>query len=223
MINDRPPEYWTAPEELAMFRDMVRKFLDAALVPNIDDWRRSGVIDRDFYRAAGRQGLLCATVPEQFGGAGCDFRFSAIILEEFTKSGIAPASFAVHSDVAANYLLRWARDDQKARYLPAMVSGDIVAAIAMTEPGAGSDLQAIRTTAVRTDGGYVINGQKTFITSGQNCDLLILAAKTDPGAGAKGISLFLVDATTPGFRKGRKLEKMGGTNRIPRNCSSTTC
>lgn len=145
-----------------------------------------------------------------YGGPGGDFRYNAVINEEFVKSGVTPAAILVHSDIVANYLLHWGNEQQKTTLLPAMVCGDILAAIAMTEPNAGSDLQSIRTLARRTAEGYVIDGAKTFITSGQNCDLIVVVAKTDPKGNARGITLFLVDASLAGVRRGKKLAKMGG-------------
>lgn len=197
-------------DTLSLLRSSVRRFLDQELVPHLDDWRRAGSLPRDFFRLAGENGLLCPSVPEEFGGAGGDFRHNVVINEEVVKSGILPVAIQVHSDIVAHYLLNWGTPVQKQEWLPKMVSGEALAAIAMTEPDAGSDLQAIRSTARPTADGYVINGSKTFISNGQNCDLIIVVAKTDPLAKGRGISLFLVDATTNGVRRGRKLEKMGG-------------
>jgi acyl-CoA dehydrogenase len=197
-------------DTLVLLRDSVRRFLDAEFVPHLNEWRRAGRIPRSFFKLAGDNGLLCPSVPEQYGGAGGDFRHHAVINEELVRSGVMPVSVSVHSDIVANYVLHWGSEEQKSRILPAMVSGDTFTALAMTEPDAGSDLQAIRTSARRSSAGYVLKGSKTFITNGQNCDLIVVVAKTDPTAGAKGISLVLVDASLPGVRRGRKLEKMGG-------------
>lgn len=197
-------------EELTLFRGMVRRFLDAELVPNLDVWREERGIPRAFFSSAGAQGLLCPSLPEKFGGAGGDFRFNAVVVEEVAKSGITPVAFAVHSDVVCNYILHWGSEAQRERYLPKMARGEWIGAIAMTEPGAGSDLQAIETSARRRDGNFVIRGAKTFISNGQMCDFVIVAAKTCAEAGARGVSLFLVDAALPGFTRGRKLKKMGG-------------
>lgn len=197
-------------ETLSLLRSSVRRFLDQELVPHLDTWRRAGSIPRAFFRLAGEHGLLCASVPEEYGGAGGDFRHNVVINEEVVKSGILPVALQVHSDIVAHYLLNWGTQDQKQQWLPKMVSGEVLAAIAMTEPDAGSDLQAIRATAKPSGSGYVINGAKTFISNGQNSDLIIVVAKTDPLARGKGISLFLVEASRPGVRRGRKLEKMGG-------------
>nr|WP_129649429.1 acyl-CoA dehydrogenase family protein [Peristeroidobacter agariperforans] len=195
---------------LGLLRSSVRRFLDREFVPHIDDWRRSGSVPRAFFRLAGDHGLLCPSVPEEFGGAGGDFRHNVVINEEVVRSGVLPVALQVHSDIVAHYLLNWGSEAQKHKWLPGMVSGEVLAAIAMTEPDAGSDLQAIRASAKLSGDGYVINGAKTFISNGQNCDLIIVVAKTDPLAKGRGISLFLVEATQQGVRRGRKLEKMGG-------------
>jgi len=197
-------------ESLVLFRDSVRRFLEAEFVPHLDAWRQARRIPMEFFRKAGAQGLLCPTVPAEYGGAECDYRYNAVVIEEVSACGVIPAGFGVHSDIVAHYLLHLGTPEQKARYLPAMVAGELLGAIAMTEPGSGSDLQAIQTTARRDGADYVLNGQKTFITNGQNADLVIVAAKTDQAAGARGISLFLVEAGTLGFARGRQLHKMGG-------------
>ncbi len=196
--------------ELEIFRHMVARFVAEEVTPNYDDWREARLTPRSFYRKAGEHGLLCPSVPEAYGGAGADFRYHAVVIEEIAKSGMFAGSLAVHSDVASGYLVRAGSEAQKLRWLPKMVSGEVLAAIAMTEPGAGSDLQGVRTTARRDGDDYVLNGQKTFISSGQLCDMGMVVAKTDTAApGSQGISLFLVDANTPGFIRGRKLKKLG--------------
>lgn len=197
-------------DELALLRASARRFLDAEFVPHLDEWRRGSGVPRSFFRLAGEQGLLCPSVPERYGGPGGDFRHNAVINGELVKSGVMPASISVHSDIVANYILRWGTEEQRLALLPRMVSGEVLAAIAMTEPGAGSDLQAIRTRAVRTEDGYTIDGSKTFITNGSSCDLIVAVTKTDPDAKARGITLLLVDAAQPGVRRGRRLRKMGG-------------
>lgn len=196
-------------EGLSMYRQSVRGWLQTEFAPNIEAWRDAGLTPRDLYRRAGEQGLLCPGVPEEYGGAGCSFLYNAVVNEEIVRLGVAPSSFVVHSDIVANYLLRWGTEEQKSALLPAMVDGSILTGIAMTEPGAGSDLQGVRMTATRVEGGYRLNGQKTFITNGQNADLLVVVAKTDANAGARGISLFLVPTDSPGFERGRNLKKMG--------------
>lgn len=190
------------------FRDSVRKFFDRHLIPNLDRWEESGVVDRDFWRACGEAGLLCPTVPEEFGGLGLDFRYNAVIDEELSYAG-SSAGITLQSDIVADYIVNYGTAAHKAEYLPKMISGELITAIAMTEPGAGSDLQGIRTTARRDGDAYVINGSKTYITNGQNADLVIVVAKTNPEAGARGTSLLLVEAGMPGFKRGRNLDKIG--------------
>lgn len=195
-------------ETHTLFRDSVRTFFTRELVPNLDLWEEKGIVPRSFWRQAGQAGLLCPTVPEQWGGLGLDFRFNAIVTEELAYAG-STASLPLQSDIIVDYFVAYASSEQKAAYLPKMVSGEIIAAIAMTEPGAGSDLQGIRTTATRDGDKYVINGSKTYISSGQNADVVVVVAKTEPGKGAKGMSLILVEAHAPGFSRGRNLDKIG--------------
>lgn len=195
-------------EDHNAFRDQVRKFFAKELEPNLDRWEDQGLVDRSFWRACGEAGLLCPTVPEQYGGLGLDFGYNAVIDEELSYAG-SSAGITLQSDIVAEYIVSYGSDEQKAKYLPKMISGECITAIAMTEPGAGSDLQGIRTTAKRDGNHYVLNGSKTYITNGQNADLVIVVAKTDPDKGAKGTSLILVDAGTPGFSKGRNLDKVG--------------
>ncbi|MES2493770.1 MAG: acyl-CoA dehydrogenase family protein [Pseudomonadota bacterium] len=191
-----------------MFRNSVQSFFKKHLVPNLDRWEEERQVDRAFWNFAGAAGLLCPTVPEAYGGPGLDFSYNAIVTEELAYAG-SSASLPLQSDIIADYFVHFGTEQQKQAYLPGMVTGDLVAAIAMTEPGTGSDLKAIRTSARRDGDEYVINGSKTYISSGQHCDFVIVAAKTDPDAGARGISLLVVDAGTTGFSKGRKLDKIG--------------
>jgi alkylation response protein AidB-like acyl-CoA dehydrogenase len=195
-------------EDHNAFRDQVRKFFAKELEPNLDRWEQEGVIDRKFWLACGEAGLLCPTLPEQYGGLGLDFGYNAVIDEELAYYG-SSAGITLQSDIVADYILNYGSDEQKAKFLPRMISGECITAIAMTEPGAGSDLQGIRTTARKDGNHYVINGNKTYITNGQNCDLVIVVAKTNPEAGAKGTSLIIVEAGTEGFTKGRNLDKIG--------------
>ena len=195
-------------EDLNGFRDQVRKFYDKHLTPTLDRWEEEGLVGRDFWLACGEAGLLCPTVPEEYGGLGLDFRYNAVIDEELSYLG-SSAGITLQSDIVADYIVNYGSDEQKAKYLPKMITGECITAIAMTEPGAGSDLQGIRTTARRDGNHYVINGSKTYITNGQNADLVIVVAKTNPEAGAKGTSLILVEAGTAGFTKGRNLDKIG--------------
>jgi alkylation response protein AidB-like acyl-CoA dehydrogenase len=191
-----------------LFRDSVRKFFDRELIPHLDRWEEQGEIDRDFWRKAGEAGLLCPTVPEAYGGLGLDFGYNAVIDEELGYAG-STAGIGLHSDIVAPYLVHYGSEELKQRWLPGMISGETPTAIAMTEPGAGSDLQGIRTTALKEGDDYVVNGSKTYITNGQQAELVIVAAKTDPAEGARGISLILVEADRPGFQRGRNLDKIG--------------
>ena len=197
--------------ELELFRDNVRRFLQAEIEPHYADWEKAGIVPRAMWTKFGDNGLLCVDTPEEYGGIGAPFEFSCVVLEEVGRAGYGAlgANLAVHSDIVAPYIAHLGTPEQKAHYLPKLVSGELVGAIAMTEPGAGSDLQGAKTSAIADGDHYVLNGQKTFITNGQHAGVIITFAKTDPKAGAKGTSLFLVDADTPGFSRGRNLEKIG--------------
>ena len=195
--------------EHEQFRESVRKFFEQKAVPFHAQWEKDGHIDRALWNAAGEAGMLCSHVPEEYGGMGVDFLYSAVVIEEQSRLGLSGVGFSLHSDIVAPYILHYGSEEQKLHYLPKLVSGELVTAIAMTEPGTGSDLQGVKTTAVLDGDEYVINGSKTFITNGWLADLVIVVAKTDAKAGAKGISLFLVEANTPGFSKGKRLEKVG--------------
>lgn len=195
--------------EHELFRDSVRKFLEREAAPFHGQWEKQGHIDRQLWSKAGEQGLLCSHLPEEYGGMAVDFLYSAIVIEEISRLGLTGIGFSLHSDIVAPYILHYGSEALKQKYLPQLISGERVTAIAMTEPGAGSDLQGVKTTAVLDGDEYVINGSKTFITNGYLADLVIVVAKTDPKAGAKGTSLFLVEAGTPGFAKGKRLEKVG--------------
>lgn len=193
-----------------LFRDNARRFYREELEPNIEQWENDGIIPREFWLKAGENGLLCCGIPEQYGGPGGDFYYNMISSEEIGYAiGGGSCSFALQSDITAYYLLNHASETLKQRWLPGMVSGEIISAIAMTEPGAGSDLQGTRATAVREGDEYVINGQKTFITNGQHCDFVIVVCKTDPEKGSKGMSLIVVETDRPGFERGRNLDKIG--------------
>ena len=191
-----------------VFRDQVRKFLNRELVPEIDRWETVGIVDRAFWAKAGVAGLLCPQVPEQYGGLGLDFRYNAVVTEEIGYVG-SSVNLSLQSDIIVDYFIQYGSEDQKRRWLPDLVSGRAIAAIAMTEPDTGSDLQAIRTTAIRDADHYVVNGSKTYISSGQNADVVVVVLKTDPSAGGRGISLLLVEANREGFRRGRNLDKIG--------------
>lgn len=196
-------------EEHDMFRDAVRKFAEQEIVPNLEHWDERGSIDRELWHKSGELGFLCCTLPEAYGGSGVDRRFSMILLEELTPLSAIGISFAMHSEIVAAYINRYATEATKSRYLPRMVSGELIGALGMSEPGAGSDVKAISTTAVRDGDHYILNGSKTFISNGEECGLVIVVAKTDPQAGAKGVSLLIVDETMAGFEKGKQLKKVG--------------
>jgi acyl-CoA dehydrogenase len=197
--------------ELELFRDNVKRFLEAEVAPHYDQWERDEILPREIWRKMGENGLLCVDMPEEYGGAGAPFSFSCAVVEEASRAGFTAiaGNLSVHSDIVAPYILHLGSDEQKQRYLSKMAAGECIGAIAMTEPGAGSDLQGARTRAEADGDGYRINGQKTFITNGQHADVVITFTKTDPNAGAKGTTLFLVDADSEGFARGRNLEKIG--------------
>lgn len=196
-------------EDHEMLRETARRFIERECVPRQAAWDEAGRVDRETWLKAGREGLLCMTLPEEYGGAGGDFGHSAVLLEELAYAGVTGPAFSLQSDIVAPYLLRAGTEAQKRRWLPGCASGEVILAIAMSEPGAGSDLRSIRTTALRDGDHYVVSGAKTFISSGLNSDLVVVVAKTDPSAGGRGISLILVETDRPGFRRGRKLDKMG--------------
>ncbi len=195
-------------EQHAQFREAVRRFLAVEFAPHIDRWEAEGLVDRRFWRAAGEAGFLCPQVPETYGGVGLDFTYNAVINEELSYAGCTD-TLTLQSDITVGYLIRYGTDAQKRHWLPRMVAGEVITAIAMTEPSAGSDLQGVKTTARRDGDAYLINGSKTYITNGQNADLIIVVAKTSPDLGAKGTSLILVEAERPGFKRGRNLDKIG--------------
>lgn len=195
--------------EHEMFRDAFKKFLQEEAVPYHAQWEKEGQVSRELWSKAGQHGFLCPTVPEAYGGVGADFRYNAVVDEEVAVLGLSGIGFGLHSDIAVPYLMAYGTEEQKQRYLPKCVNGDIVTAIAMTEPGTGSDLQGVKATAVLDGDHYILNGSKTFITNGQMADLVIVVAKTNPGEGAKGTSLLLAEADSEGFSKGQNLEKIG--------------
>ncbi|MFE5285179.1 acyl-CoA dehydrogenase family protein [Nocardia sp. NPDC056611] len=196
--------------EHELFRESFRKFLDQHVAPNHEQWEHDGVVDRSVWLEAGKQGFLGMAVPEQYGGGGeSDFRYNAIVTEEVTKGMYSGLGFGLHNDVIAPYLLELANEEQKQRWLPGFCSGEIITAIAMTEPGTGSDLQGIKTRAVKDGDDWILNGSKTFITNGINADIVIVVAQTDPAAGAMGFSLLVVERGMAGFERGRNLDKIG--------------
>ena len=198
-------------EELEMFRDMLLKVMEAEVAPHYEQWDEQGIMPRELWNTLGDAGLLCVDVDEDNGGCGVPFEYSTLVAGEIARLGYGAlaTNVMVHSDIVAPYISHLANEEQKQYWLPKMVSGEVVGAIAMTEPGAGSDLQAMRTTAKKDGDDYILNGSKTFITNGQHANMVIVAAKTDPSAGARGISLFLVDTSLPGFQRGRNLGKIG--------------
>jgi acyl-CoA dehydrogenase len=198
-------------EEHDIFRYAFRKFLDKEIIPDLEEWERTGIVPREAWKKMGANGFLCPWLDEKYGGSGVGFEYSVVINEEMARIGCHGLIAGLHSDIIVPYLYSFGSEAQKAKWLPGCASGDVITAIAMTEPGTGSDLAAVRTTAVRDGNEYVINGPKTFISNGINCDLVIVVAKTDPKANppSRGISLICVENGTPGFAKGRKLEKMG--------------
>ena len=192
-----------------MFRQSVRKFIETNAIPNHETWEKEGMVSDEVWLGAGSQGFLCPTVAEKYGGVDADFRYNCIVNEEIARSGCSGLGWTLHSDIAVPYIERYGTEYQKEKYLSRCVSGELITAIAMSEPGAGSDLQGTKTNAVLDGDHYILNGSKTFITNGQKSGLVIVVAKTDVSAGSKGISLFLVESEFEGFSKGKNLEKLG--------------
>jgi len=193
-----------------LFRESFRKFVQKEMLPNYEQWEKDGIVSREVWRKAGHAGFLCMDAPEEFGGAGVrDFRYNAVINEEIARVGYKGAAFTLQNDVIFPYLMRLCNDEQKRRWLPKVVRGEIITAIAMTEPGTGSDLAGVRTTALDKGDHYLVNGQKTFITNGILNDLVIVVAKTDPSEKHRGISLIVVERGMEGYERGRNLEKIG--------------
>ncbi|BCA59106.1 acyl-CoA dehydrogenase family protein [Sphingomonas sp. HMP6] len=207
---DTVPGRFAYNEDHEAFRQTVRSFLQKEGVPHVNEWEENKLVPKSFWMKAGEIGMLCPTAPEAYGGLGLDFGYNAIVDEEMAYNGV-PAGFSLQSDIVAGYIETYGSEEQKQQWLPKMVSGEVITAIAMTEPGTGSDLQAIRTSAKKDGNHYVINGSKTYITNGQNTDLTLVVAKTDPDAKPawKGMSIILVESDRDGFKKGRKLDKIG--------------
>lgn len=204
------PAYLDDPE-LVMLADQAGRFFEREATPErIARWREDGKVERDFWRQAGEAGLLGASIPVEYGGAGGDFRHDVVLIEEAAKRGVEGFALSLHNVIILPYVLQHGTEEQKRRWLPRLCSGDLVSAIAMSEPGAGSDLQSVRTTALRDGNGYRINGSKTFISNGQIADFIVVVAKTDPAQGARGVSLLVVETDqVEGFRRGRQLDKIG--------------
>ena len=198
-------------EDHEAFRQTVRRFLEAEVAPHQAEWANAGIVPKALWPKAGALGMLCPTVPEEYGGLGLDFGYNAIVDEESAYYGRVTTGFSLQSDIVCNYLVSYGSDEQKAKWLPRMVAGEVITAIAMTEPGTGSDLQAMRTTAKKDGNHYVINGSKTYITNGQNADLILVCVKTDTEVQPawKGLSIVLVEADREGYQRGRNLDKIG--------------
>jgi len=208
VLNVPRPAWMT--EDLVLLEEQARRFIDSEFTPHVERWNEEGMYERKVWTQAGEAGLLCASMPEEYGGAGGSFAHEAVINREFSLSGFDSFGAPLHSGIVAPYILHYGTEEQKKRWLPKLATGQLVGAIAMTEPGTGSDLQGVRTTAKKSGNGYVLNGSKTFITNGQHANLVIVVAKTDPKEKAKGISLMVVETDdAPGFRRGRKLKKLG--------------
>jgi acyl-CoA dehydrogenase len=206
---DVPRPAWMT-EDVVLLEEQARRFIDAQFVPHLERWNEEGMYDREVWAKAGAAGLLCASMPEQYGGAGGSFAHEVAINRALSLAGFDAFGAPLHSGIVAPYILHHGTEEQKRRWLPRLATGELVGAIAMTEPGAGSDLQGVRTRAARHGNGYVLDGAKTFISNGQHANLVIVVAKTDPAAGAKGISLMVVETDeVQGFRRGRKLKKLG--------------
>jgi acyl-CoA dehydrogenase len=208
-ILNLPRPAWMT-EDLVLLEDQARRFLAAEFVPHLEKWHEQHFYPREVWTEAGAAGLLCASMPEEYGGAGGTFAHEAVIDREYSLAGFDTFGAPLHSGIVAPYILHYGSEEQKRRWLPKLATGEMIGAIAMSEPGTGSDLQGVRTTAKRSGNGYVLNGSKTFITNGQHANLIIVVAKTDPKEGAKGVSLMVVEtADAQGFRRGRKLKKLG--------------
>src|SRR3974390_920244 len=204
-----PRPAWRS-EERVLREEQPRRFMADEFAPHIDRWHEQGIYEREVWTKAGEAGLLCASIPEEYGGAGGTFAHEAVINREFSLAGFDTFGAPLHSGIVAPYILHYGTEEQKKGWLPRMATGELVGAIAMTEPGTGSDLQGVKTTAKKSGNGYVLNGSKTFITNGQHANLVVVVAKTDPKAGAKGTSLLVVETDdAKGFRRGRKLKKLG--------------
>lgn len=211
MALDFPQASFMADDELQMLADSARRFFERAAPPErVEAWREAGQVERAFWKEAGKAGFLGVSVPTEYGGQGGDFRHDVVLVDEVQRAGLDGFALSLHNVIVVPYIQLHGTEEQKHRWLPGLSNGDLVSAIAMSEPGAGSDLQSIRTTAIRDGNDYVINGSKTFISNGQLADLIVVVAKTDPTEGAKGISLLVVEADkVTGFRRGRKLDKIG--------------
>ena len=207
---DIPATGWRLDEEVSIFSDSVGQFFEKECAPHVPQWRKDGIVPKEMWLKAGEMGILGASVSEEYGGMGGDFRHEAIIAEQMGWKGIDGFGITLHNGIIAPYIESFGTEEQKQKYLPKIATGEIITAIAMTEPGTGSDLQNIKTTAKKNADGYILNGSKTFISNGQNANLILVCAKTDPTEGAKGVSIMLVETEgAAGFERGRNLEKIG--------------
>src|SRR2546421_2549564 len=208
-ILNVPPASWMS-EDVVLLEEQARRFIATEYVPHFERWNEHGMYEREVWTKAGAAGLLCPAIPEEYGGAGGSFAHEAVIGRELSLAGFDSIGAPLHSGIVAPYILHYGSEEQKRRWLPKLVTGELIGAIAMSEPGTGSDLQGVRTTAKKSGNGYLLNGSKTFITNGQHANLIVVVAKTDSSAGAKGVSLMVVETeNAPGFRRGRKLKKLG--------------
>src|SRR3982751_6990424 len=204
-----PRPAWMS-EDLVLLEEQAKRFLAAELVPHVEKWTEDGIMERSAWDKMGQAGLLCASMPEEYGGAGGSFAHETVINRAIAHAGLDAIGAPLHSGIVAPYILNYGTEEQKKKWLPKLATGELIGAIAMSEPGTGSDLQGVKTRAQKSGNGYVLNGSKTFITNGQHANLIIVVAKTDPAAGAKGTSLMVVETEdAPGFRRGRKLKKLG--------------
>ena len=208
-ILNLPRPAWMS-DDVVMLEEQARRFIAAEYVPQLDAWNERGMYEREEWTKAGAAGLLCPAIPEQYGGAGGSFAHEAVIIRQLGLAGFDSFGAPLHSGIVAPYILHYGTEEQKQRWLPRLVTGELIGAIAMSEPGTGSDLQGVRTSAKKSGNGYVLSGAKTFITNGQHANFIVVVAKTDPGAGSKGVSLLVVETDdASGFRRGRKLNKLG--------------
>jgi acyl-CoA dehydrogenase len=216
-------KYYT--EEHKIFRESVSRFFAKEVTPHVDEWEKNGIVPREMWKKFGQQGFLCPWLPEEYGGVGADFLYTLITIEEAAQTHCTGFAFPLHSDIIVPYIYTFGTEAQKKKWLPGCVTGDTITAVAMTEPNTGSDLGAIKTTAIKDGNHYIINGQKTFISNGLNCDLVIVAAKTDPKSDPPytGVSLIVVEDGTPGFEKGRKLDKIGMKSQDTAEMSFVDC
>src|SRR5438132_4247078 len=208
VLNVPAPSWMT--DDVVLLEEQARRFIAAEFVPQLERWNERGMYEREVWSKAGTAGLLCPAIPEEYGGAGGSFAHEAVISRQLSFAGFDAFAAPLHSGIVAPYILHYGTDEQKRRWLPKLVTGELVGAIAMSEPGSGSDLQGVRTSAAKSGNGYVLNGSKTFITNGQHANLIIVVAKTDATAGTKGVSLMVLETEDAmGFRRGRKLKKLG--------------